>query len=119
MGSSGSPMNREKLRPTSLDTTLAALAPVLIISMIGSLVFFLVVALYQGDYPARLMWVLGLFTLASVLITRIAIEQSRAQSLVYLGLLAGATLLVRMQRSRNCSHAAGVYESSFHEDSGR
>ncbi|MFN9715319.1 MAG: DUF4129 domain-containing protein [Planctomycetota bacterium] len=87
-------MNEPKLRPTSLDYALAAIAPALIILMIGSLVAFLMTALYRGEFPVRLMWVLGLFTFASVLISRIAIEQSRSQALVYLGLLGGATLLV-------------------------
>jgi len=86
-----------KLKPTSLDYALAALSPGLIILMIGSLVCFLLCTLYQGEFPARLMWILGLFTFASVLISRIAIEQSRAQSLVYLGLLGGATLFVAPQ----------------------
>jgi hypothetical protein len=83
-----------KLRPSSFDYALAALAPVLIILMIGSLVYFLITTLYRGDFHARLMWILGLFTMASVLVTRIAIEQSRAQSLTYLGLLSAATLFV-------------------------
>jgi hypothetical protein len=87
-------MTESKLRPTSLDYALAAIAPALIILMIGSLVAFLMTALYRGEFPMRLMWVLGLYTFASVLISRIAIEQSRAQSLVYAGLLGGATLLV-------------------------
>ncbi|MFN5393084.1 MAG: hypothetical protein ACK5EO_04210, partial [Planctomycetota bacterium] len=87
-------MEDRKLRPTSFDYALAALAPVLIILMIGSLVYFLITTLYRGDFHARLMWILGLFTMASVLITRIAIEQSRAQSLTYLGLLSAATLFV-------------------------
>ncbi len=87
-------MSQSKLKPTSFDYAMAALSPILIISMIGSLVFFLVNTLYQGDFLARLLWILGLFTTATVLITRIAIEQSRSQSIVYLVLLAGATLLV-------------------------
>jgi hypothetical protein len=87
-------MTDRKLRPTSFDYALAALSPVLIILMIGSLVYFLLTTLYQGDFQARLMWILGLFTMASVLITRIAIEQSRTQSFTYLGLLSAATLLV-------------------------
>ena len=87
-------MTDRKLRPNSFDYALAALSPVLIILMIGSLVYFLLTTLYRGDFQARLMWILGLFTMASVLITRIAIEQSRTQSFTYLGLLSAATLLV-------------------------
>ncbi|MFM8572202.1 MAG: hypothetical protein ACKOAU_11445, partial [Pirellula sp.] len=87
-------MADRRLHPTSFDYALAALAPILIILMIGSLVYFLITTLYQGDFHIRLMWILGLFTMASVLITRIAIEQSRAQSLTYLGVLSAATLFV-------------------------
>ncbi|MCU0707242.1 MAG: hypothetical protein MUF23_03025, partial [Pirellula sp.] len=87
-------MSDSKLRPTSLDYSVAALAPALIILMIGSLVAFLMTALYQGEFPARLMWILGLYTFASVLISRISIEQSRSQSLVYMALLGVATLFV-------------------------
>jgi len=76
-------MNEPKLRPTSLDYALAAISPALIILMIGSLVAFLMTALYRGEFPVRLMWVLGLFTFASVLISRIAIEQSRCVGSVF------------------------------------
>ena len=67
----------KKARPESLDFFLAAIAPVFIIGMIGSLVYFVITVCYQGSHTERLMWILGLYTVAAVLIARIAIEQNR------------------------------------------
>ncbi|MCF7962386.1 MAG: DUF4129 domain-containing protein [Pirellula sp.] len=89
--------NDKKIRPEGLDYLLASIAPFFIIGMIGSLVFFLITVCYQGSYTQRLMWILGLYTVASVLIARIAIEQSRTLSYAYMLALAGATLLVTPQ----------------------
>lgn len=84
----------KKLKPEELDYALAALSPILIIGMIGSLTFFFISLVYQGQYTARLMYILGLYTLGSVLIARIAIEQSRTYSLGYMIALGAATLFV-------------------------
>jgi len=65
------------LAPTAIDAIVVALSPALIIGMVSCLVFFLVVAFYRGEYDQRLMYILGLFTLATVLIARIAIESGR------------------------------------------
>ena len=89
--------NEKKIRPEGLDYLLASIAPFFIIGMIGALVFFLITVCYQGSYTQRLMWILGLYTVASVLIARIAIEQSRTLSYAYMLALAGATLLVTPQ----------------------
>jgi hypothetical protein len=85
--------DRKRLRPESLDYFLAGLSPIFVIGMIGSLVYFLVCVLYRGSFPIRLMWILGLYTVASVLIARIAIEKSRSYSLGYMAAL-GAAMLV-------------------------
>ncbi len=88
---------QKKARPEGLDYFLAAIAPVFIIGMIGSLVYFLITVLYQGSHTERLMWILGLYTLATVLIARIAIEQSRQLAFAYMFALAAATLFVTPQ----------------------
>jgi hypothetical protein len=85
------------LRPSSMDYALAGIAPFFIIGMIGSLTFFLITVFYRGDYPARLMWILGLYTFAAVLIARIAIEQTRTYAMGYMVCLGLATLLVAPQ----------------------
>jgi hypothetical protein len=81
------------LRPSNVDYALAGIAPFFIIGMIGSLTFFLITVFYRGDYPARLMWILGLYTFAAVLIARIAIEQTRTYAMGYMICLGLATLL--------------------------
>jgi Domain of unknown function (DUF4129) len=86
--------SEKKARPESLDFLLAAIAPVFIIGMIGSLVYFIIIVCYEGPFTARLMWILGLYTVAAVLIARIAIEQSRQLAFTYMFALGAATLLV-------------------------
>ncbi len=87
----------KKLRPEGLDFFLAATAPIFIIGMIGSLVYFVITVCYQGSFTERLMWILGLYTVAAVLIARIAIEQSRQLAYTYMFVLAAATLVVTPQ----------------------
>ncbi len=87
----------KKARPEGLDYFLAAIAPVFIIGMIGSLVYFVITVCYQGSHTERLMWILGLYTVAAVLIARIAIEQSRQLAFAYMFALAAATLIVTPQ----------------------
>lgn len=89
--------NEKKARPESLDFLLAAIAPVFIIGMIGSLVYFIIIVCYEGPFTARLMWILGLYTVAAVLIGRIAIEQSRQLAFIYMFALGAATLFVTPQ----------------------
>ncbi len=87
----------EKPRATAFDGLAAALSPALIIGMIGSLVFFLVIAFYRGQYDARLMVILGLYTAAIVLVARIAIESDRARSIAFAVPLAIAAMLGMMR----------------------
>ncbi len=68
--------------------------PILIILMIGSLVFFLIEIFYRGPHAARLGWVLGLFTIAAVLVSRISIEGGAQRALLFGVPLAMATLVV-------------------------
>ena len=87
----------KRARPESLDYLLAAIAPVFIFGMIGSRVYFIITVCYQGSYTERLMWILGLYTVAAVLIARIAIEQSRQVAFAYMFALGAATLFVTPQ----------------------
>ena len=67
-----------KLSATPLDAIAVAASTALIVGMVASLIFFLVVAFYRGQYDSRLMYIFGLYTVATVLIARIAIESGRA-----------------------------------------
>lgn len=83
----------ERLHPTAVDYLVVGLVPALIIGMICGLVFFLILAFYQGDYNIRLMYLFGLFTLATVLIARIASEEGRGYAALFSVPLAIASLL--------------------------
>jgi len=96
---SKSPTPQTPARPhqTAADTVVATIAPALIIGMICCLVFFLILVTCRGEFTVRLMYILGLYTFASVLVARIAIEQSRTLSMAYTGILGTATLFVVMK----------------------
>ncbi len=87
-------MNERRPQPTTADYLLAGLSPALIIGMINCLVFFLIIVIYRGDFTVRLMYLLGLYTLGSVMVARIAIEQNRAVAFGYMLGLGAAGLFV-------------------------
>jgi hypothetical protein len=62
-----------RLQPTLADYLVIAVSPVLIMTLVGSLVFFLLEVFYQGNYQARLQFILAMFVMAAVLIGRISI----------------------------------------------
>jgi hypothetical protein len=64
-----------RLPKTLTDYTVIAIIPALIMLLVGSLVFFLLTAFYQGEFQTRLLFIFGLFVLAAVLIGRISMEQ--------------------------------------------
>jgi hypothetical protein len=82
-----------KPQKTLADYLAIAIAPVLIMALVGSLVFFLLGLVYNGEHEARLRWVLFWFVLASVLVSRISIEQGSEHATLYGGALAVVTAL--------------------------
>ncbi len=64
-----------RLQQTMADYVVIAISPALIMTLVGSLVFFLLAVFYQGEFTARLHWVMICFVFAAVLISRIAIEE--------------------------------------------
>ncbi len=83
---------------TRYDKTLAdylviAVSPALIMTLVGSLVFFLLEVFYQGNFTGRLHYILSLFIFAAVLVGRIAIEDGKERAAMFAVPLAGATLL--------------------------
>jgi hypothetical protein len=84
-------IRRSKPEKTLGDYVAIAISPVLIMSLVGSLVFFLLKLSYQGDYEGRLQWTLFWFVFASVLVSRISIEQGIASASGYGMALAAVT----------------------------
>ena len=83
-----------KPRPTLADYVIIAISPALIMALVGSLVFFLIELLYQGQYQARLQYVFALFVFAAVLIGRISIEEGRGKAMGFAAVLSAAVLVV-------------------------
>lgn len=71
--------------------------PVLIMAMVGSLVFFLIEVMYRGPHTARLYWVMFLFTCASVLVSRISIEEGRERAMLF-GLALAVAVMIASAR---------------------
>ena len=76
---------------------LQIVGPILIMLMVSSLVFFLIEVVYRGPHTQRIYWVMGLFTIASVLVARIAIEEGLSRAQLFGLALAIATLIASMQ----------------------
>ncbi|MBN2477404.1 MAG: DUF4129 domain-containing protein [Pirellulales bacterium] len=83
-----------RLDKTLIDYIVIAISPALIMTLVGSLVFFLVEVFYQGNYPGRLCYVFGLFVFAAVLVARISIEEGVERAVLFAIPLALATVFV-------------------------
>jgi hypothetical protein len=86
-----------RLRMTNADYVAIAVAPALIMALVGSLVFFLIEVLYVGNYTGRLNYVFALFVFATVLIARIAIEFGGEHAMKY-GLALGGITFLALER---------------------
>ena len=65
---------------TLADYLVIAVSPALIMTFVGSLVYFLLEVFYQGNFNGRLHYILSLFIFAAVLIGRISIEDGRERA---------------------------------------
>ena len=83
-----------RLHKTLTDYLVIAISPALIMTLIGSLAFFLLAVFYRGQHGLRLNYVIALFVFAAVLIARISIEESRERAMLFAVPLTLATLLV-------------------------
>jgi hypothetical protein len=87
----------KRLHMTTADYVTIALSPALIMTLVGSLVYFLIEVLYVGEYQARLMYVFALFVFAAVLVARIAIENGGDYAALFALPLGLATFFVLLK----------------------
>lgn len=87
-------MTNQRVSPSTADYLTIALSPALVMTMVGSLVFFLLEVFYSGAYDARVRWIMFWFVMATVLVTRISMVEGAQQAGVYGVVLALATALV-------------------------
>jgi hypothetical protein len=87
-------MAAPKPRPTSADYVAIALSPALLMTLIGSLIYFLIEVLYRGEYEGRLQWILGFYIFGSVLVARVSMETGIAdRAPLYALVLAALTVI--------------------------
>lgn len=72
-----------RMPETLADYVVVGIAPALIMLLVGSLVFYLIGVFYQGDFPFRLTWVMGLFVMATVCVSRIAMEEGASYATLF------------------------------------
>ncbi|MCM2372380.1 DUF4129 domain-containing protein [Aporhodopirellula aestuarii] len=82
---------------TLADYAAIAIAPLLIFWMLYSLAGFLMLVLYHGNYPQRVMWTLFWYTMGATALARVTIEESRSYSSVYATALGAATFFVMLR----------------------
>ncbi len=87
----------KRLHMTTADYVTIAVSPALIMTLVGSLVYFLIEVMYAGDYAARLMYVFALFVFAAVLIARISIEEGSEYASLFALPLGLATFFVLLK----------------------
>jgi hypothetical protein len=90
-------MVKAKPQQTLADYVTIAISPLLIMALVGSLVFFLLEVLYQGQYDSKLRWTLFFFVFAMVLVARISIELGSERAGLY-GLAMIAVCFIALQR---------------------
>ncbi len=87
-------MARSRLRGTLVDYLVAAIEPALIMTMVGSLMFFLLDMWYAGEFLERMRWILFWFVLGIVMITRVSMQIDSSLAKAYGIALGGAVALV-------------------------
>jgi hypothetical protein len=83
-------MAKSRREKTLADYVVIAISPVLIMTLVGSLVFFLLELSYRGDFGFRVRWIMFCFVVGAVLVARIAIQEGRDHA----SLFGGALVLV-------------------------
>jgi hypothetical protein len=101
-------MGRSRRELTLADYVAIAISPVLIMTLVGSLVFFLLEVVYRGEHSTRIQWVLICFVGGMVLVARIGIEQGVEQAQLYGGVLLVVALLFTFRFLDAFTVAAGL-----------
>ena len=98
---------------TLADYLVVAIAPLLIVLLVGSLMWFLVEVFYQGEYKWRLLWIMAMFVIAIVGIARISIEEGLAYASLFGWALAAAIAMALVRLVSD-----GLFLERVNHDSG-
>lgn len=86
---------------TLADYLVVAIAPLLIMLLVGSLMWFLVEVFYVGEHKGRLLWIMAMFVIAIVGIARISIEEGLAYASLFGWALAASIALALVRLVEN------------------
>jgi len=78
-------MAKSRREKTLADYVVIAISPALVMTLVGSLVFFLLELSYRGDFELRVRWIMFWFVVGAVLVARIAIQEGREHASVFGG----------------------------------
>ena len=79
------------------DILILVVSPVLVMILVGSLAFFTLQCFYDGQFITRLHFATGLFVMAAVLVSRIAIEEGREYASAF-ALPLGVVAILNLMR---------------------
>lgn len=68
---------------TLADYMVVGISPALVMFMVGSLLWFLTIVFYQGDYTWRLLLVHAMFIMGCVSVTRLSMEEGAAYAALF------------------------------------
>jgi hypothetical protein len=105
-------MAKVNRRQTLADYVTIALSPLLIMSLIGSLVFFLLEVLYAGQYMGRMQWTFFFLIMGLVLVARVSIELGEARARTYGSILAVVAFLA-LQRFMSLDETTSLAQVSW------
>ncbi|MEM6468609.1 MAG: hypothetical protein AAF802_03510, partial [Planctomycetota bacterium] len=94
--------------PQSADYAAVAVSPILIFLMISSLASFFVLLFYEGSFTDRIFYLIVMYTMGSVALARLVIEQNRAYAAGYTLLLAVAMFFVATSFIGNILVSGGI-----------
>ena len=80
-----------------VEIILEIVAPALVMLTVGSFTFFLVTVFHDGDLMGRIIAILGFYTFATVLITRLTIQDD-APLVPFYSIVLGLLVLIGLQR---------------------
>lgn len=89
--------SRKRSTETLADYAVVAISPLLVMFMVGSLVFFLIQIFYQGEFNARLSFVMAMFVMGTVCVARISMEESASYAAPFAGAL-GVVVFIALLR---------------------
>src|SRR5580704_2154326 len=84
-------------RHTLADYVAIAISPALIMTLVGSLVFFLVEVLLGPHYPGQLLWILFFAVFGAVLVSRISMSTDISDRATVYALVLGVLVWIALQ----------------------